>query len=260
MRDTGGNRGHDVGHAGYLGLALEVIERLARRHCGVAELQQDVLDRLIGLTISPGPAAAGEILGCLREARILPEQALTDYIPAIARALGRGWEEDEFSFAQVTIGSARLQGLLHHIQGDMRADSMAVGGSKAVLVVVPPGEQHTLGAMVLAALLRRRGISVSIQIAPALSDLSRLLATRQFDAALVSIASTEKVEIAAKTVKSLKNMSKGRLLVAAGGPGCVQMADALVSSGVDLITDDIDVVVANFGLQEPAAVVKLARG
>lgn len=260
MRDIGGNHEHDVGHAGYLGLALEVIDRLARRRGGREDLRMDVLDRLTALAIQPGSGAIDAIVETLQDARIPVSQAVAVYIPEVSRILGRGWEEDRFSFAEVTIGGARLQELLHRMQGDLTADSIDARGSKAALVIVPPGEQHTLGALVVATLLRQKGISVNIQIGPALSDLSRLMASRQFDVALISVANTDKAETAAKVVKTIKNLSKGRIRVAAGGAGCTGMREALVSSGVDLITDDLEAVVSGFGLQRLTADESQARG
>lgn len=260
MRDIGGNHEHDIGHAGYVGLALEVIDRLARRLGGGDDLRKDVLDRLTALTIQPGSGVVAAIVETLQADRISPTQAVAVCIPAIARILGRGWEEDRFSFAEVTIGGARLQELLHRMQGDLTADSIDARGSKAALVIVPPGEQHTLGALVVATLLRQQGVSVNIQIGPALSDLSRLMASRRFDVALISVANTDKVETAAKVVKTIKNLSKGRMRIAAGGAGCTQMREALVSSGVDLITDDLEAVVSGFGLQNVRADERQARG
>lgn len=260
MRDIGGNHEHGVGQAGYVSLALEAIDRLVRRMGEGDELRKDVLDQLTALTIRPGSEMTGAIVEALKAARISASQAVSLYIPEIARILGRGWEEDRYSFAEVTIGSARLQELLNRLHGDLTADSVDGRGSVAALVVVPPGEQHTLGALVVARLLREKGVSVNIQIGPALSDLSRLLASRRFDVALISVANTEKVETAAKVVRTIKNLSKGRIRVAAGGAGCAQMHDALVSSGVDLITDDLEAVVSGFGLQKQEPDVGRARG
>ncbi|QYZ69293.1 cobalamin B12-binding domain-containing protein [Neotabrizicola shimadae] len=260
MRDIGGNHEHDIGHVGYLGLALEVMDRLARRMGGSDELRKDVLDRLTALAIKPGSGVSGEIVDALSAARVSASQAVATYIPEVARVLGRGWEEDRYTFAEVTIGAARLQELLHRFQGDLTADSVDGRTLSTALVVVPPGEQHTLGAMVVAMMLREKGVSVNIQFGPALSDLARLMASRRFDAALVSVANSDKAETAAKVVKTIKNLSKGRMLVAVGGPGCAQMHDALVSSGVDLITNDLEAVVSGFGLQKQEPDVSQAWG
>lgn len=259
MRDIDGNSEQDIGHAGFVSLALEVIERLARRLDGVGELQTEVLDRLTSLSIQRGSGVIAAMLDSLQAARVPSEQAVSLYIPEIARVLGRGWEDDRYSFAEVTIGSARLQELLHHFQSDLTADSVDARASKSALVLVPPGEQHTLGALVVAMLLRQKGISVSIRIGPAMSDLSRLLGSRQYDAALVSVANTDKVETAVKIIRMVKTLSKGRIRVAAGGAGCARMRDALVSSGVDLISDDLEAVVSGFSLQEHAPDLRLAR-
>lgn len=260
MRDIGGNQEHDIRQAGYFSFALEVIDRFARRIGGGEDLKRDVLERLTVLTIQSGSGAIEGLLRTLRSERITANQAITLYIPEIARVLGRGWEDDRFSFAEVTIGCARLQDLLHQLHGDLTADSSDGNGSKAVLVLVPAGEQHTLGALIVATELRQRGVSVNIQIGPALSDLSRLMASRHFDAVLVSVANTEKVDIAAKLIKTIKSITKGRMRVALGGPGTTQMPDALVSSEVDIITDNLELVVSTFALQRHEREAGLARG
>ena len=251
MRDIGGNCGQDGGPAtAYLGLALEVIDRLARRLGGVGELDADVVDRIVALATTAGPRAGSDILDLLNVERIGCDKAADLYIPEAARAMGQAWMDDRLSFVQVTVGAARLQDLLHRIGAEQRADANNSASESAVLVVVPPGEQHTLGALVVTMALRRRGVSVNLQIAPAITDLGRIVSAHRFDGALVSVATTQGIESAAKLVKTLKYLTKGRLRVAVGGATCMDEQAALSLTGADLITNDTEVVISGFGLQE----------
>lgn len=251
MRDIGGSCEDGGGQLdGCFGLALEVIDRLARRRNGVGPLQTELVNRIMALAVSPEQGAVERMADAFRASRVPPDRIVDLYIPEVARAMGCAWEEDRLGFAQVTIGSSRLQDLLHRMNCEVNADSVDPGGTGAVLVVVPMGEQHTLGALVLAKALRRRGISVSIQIGPSLADLSRLLSVRQFDGAMISVSTTDRLEISAKLVKTLKHLTKGRLRVAVGGVACGEARSVMADTGADLVTNDLDVAISGFGLLE----------
>lgn len=250
MRDVGGMAREDRDNpAGHIGFAIEVIERLAsRRQAGGGKLQQPLLDRLVAAVTTTDENALADVMEVFRRARIAPDVVSEEYIPAAACSLGAAWDEDRLGFGAVTIGTARLQSLLHLLQQDRRADMADPDGWASVLVLIPPGEQHTLGAMICAAKLRRKGVSVCLQVAPRLSDLSVLIAQRHFHAALVTIGGKDRVETCANLVKTLKQMTKGALPVAIGGPVAESHRVELMGIGADLVTSDVDTVISDFGL------------
>lgn len=247
MRDIGGTIGDgSAGHSGLVALALQAVERLAaRRLDGVGVLQPALLDRIVDLATSPGQGAAPAMLAAFRDARIPAEQIADHYLPGAAHAFGEAWLEDRLTFSEVTMGVARLQEVLRHLENDGWIDAPAPAGVGAALVLVPPGEQHTLGALLLTLGLRRRGVSVNLQFAPAMPDLSRLLAERPVAVAFVSLGSTERLETCVNLVKTLKRLSRGRMRVAVGGAAIESCREALVISGADLVTNDVDRVLAD---------------
>ncbi len=255
MRDEGGMAREDRnGPAGHVGLAIEVIQRLASlRRAGAGKLQQSMIDRLVAAVCTADNAAVPDILEGFRKARVPVDAVVSDYIPAAARALGEAWEEDRLTFGLVTIGTARLQAMLRQLQAEQHADAADPDATAAVLVLIPPGEQHTLGAMVAASMLRRRGVSVKVEIAPSVTDLSHLTAERRFDAVLVTLGSTDRLETCAKLVKTLKQITKGALRVAIGGAVVESCRDMLTESGADLVTNDVNTVISEFGLNDKMA-------
>ena len=252
MRDEGGIAREDrKTPAGHVGLAVEVIQRLASmRRAGVGKLQQPLLDHLVAAVCSAETGAVAAMLESFRAARIGPDAVTSDYIPAAARILGTAWEEDRLTFGMVTIGTARLQAMVRQLQQDHRADAADPAAQSAVLVLIPPGEQHTLGAMVAAAMLRRRGVSVSVQISPNVNDMSTLLANRRFQAVLVTLGSIDRVETCVKLVKTLKQITKGALRVSIGGAVVESCQNVLTAAGADLVTNDLETVISEFGLNE----------
>lgn len=250
MRDDGSIAKEDrLVSSDHVGLAIQVIERLAmRRTGGVAVLKQALINRLVKTALAKGDVSFVSLLDDFRTARVPPEEVADDYIPAVARFLGEEWLADRLGFADVTIGSNRLQGLLHALQSDWAERSSRSGRDSAVLLIVPPNEQHTLGAMVTASRLRREGVSVAIRFAPGMNDLTALLENRHFDAVLITVGSSDRVEICLKLVKTLKQMSKGSLNVAVGG-GCVQAYRVLLTeAGADLVTSDVSELISEFRL------------
>jgi methylmalonyl-CoA mutase cobalamin-binding subunit len=130
----------------------------------------------------------------------------------------------------------------------------AEGDSATVLLVLPKGEQHSLGAMVLAGQLRRQGISVQLQIGADPTGLRALAAERRFDCAMLSVACEERLVLCAKLVKSLKDGSGGRLWVAVGGAVLDRSLDIQRLTGADVVTNDPRLVLDGARQRVPARV------
>ncbi len=252
MRDVGnGSDGDGYSSGGVLNLALEVIGRLAaQRVCGEVALQDALLSRLVDTVTSSDPQAMEAMSDAFRLAKISPARIADGYIPEAARRLGVAWEDDTASFADVTIGVARLQAMLRDVGFGWVADDNGLSGSGMVLMLVPPGEQHTLGAMVATGWLRRRGISVCLRISPTPAELASLLTSRRFDGAFVSIGSADRVEISVKLIKTLHALSKGTLRVAVGGAAVEVGREVLSMTDADIVTNDLEEAISMMGLTD----------
>ena len=153
----------DAGAGGVTQFAAEVVARLIQRDMAEeAGLREPLVERFIAAVCSTDPEAFEILKPELRRARVSATAVADLYIPEVARRLGAAWEADCLSFAAVTMGVARLQAILREIGACWSADRGGVVDGPMVLLVLPQGEQHTLGAMVLAGRLRRMGISVAM--------------------------------------------------------------------------------------------------
>jgi methylmalonyl-CoA mutase cobalamin-binding subunit len=220
--------------------ATEVVARLvARDGTGSVEPRDSLVSRFMDAVRSSDPAAFEALKPELKRARISAATLAEVYIPEVARRLGQGWDDDCISFAEVTMGVARLQAILREIGTTWVADEATVVSSATVLMVLPSGEQHTLGALCAAGWLRRRGISVCLRIAPTTADLADLLASRSFDGAMISIACEDKVDVCAMLVQTLRDHSVNDMRVAVGGAITALGDDALKATGADIVTNDL---------------------
>jgi methylmalonyl-CoA mutase cobalamin-binding subunit len=229
--------------------AAEVVARLVLRDGqDEAGLREALLQRFIAAISSSDPAAFEALKPELKRARISATALADCYIPEAARRLGEAWEDDSMSFASVTMGVARMQAILREIGTTWSADSMGHSVGPTLLVILPQGEQHTLGALVLVGRLRRMGVSVSMRIAPSLADLARYVAERTFDGALISIASNDRLETCRAVVKTLKEARTSGMKVAVGGAIRDSAESVMQATGADLVTNDIIEALAGMGL------------
>lgn len=176
--------------------------------------------------------------------------ALADvYIPLAARRMGVAWENDEMSWIDVSIGAARMQSLLREIGTAWVADQAGDTGHGTVLLIVPDREQHTLGPMVATGQMRRYGVSVCLRIAPSFNELRSLMAARQFDGVMISVATKDKFESVAKTVQFLKSVMTNPTPVVVGGAVISKVPDAASCTGADFSSNDIGAALEVMGLK-----------
>ncbi|MFN4129121.1 MAG: B12-binding domain-containing protein [Paracoccaceae bacterium] len=229
--------------------AVDVVAKVAAFDSAPSVvLKQPLVAAMVAAVRSPEQSALRRLCPDFKRARITNEMLADHYIPEVARRLGRGWEEDSASFAEVTIGTARLQAFLNDIGRTWAADGTDGPAGSTVLLVVPRGEQHTLGALVAAGWLRRKGISVCLRIAPTPAELAAILAQRRFDGAMISVACDEKLDTCTGLVKTLREETSNGLRIALGGAMMEREVDFATVTGVDIVTNDLPKAVQALGL------------
>lgn len=235
--------------AGISQFAADVMARVASREdLPRAALKEPLLAAMMAALRSPDLAALGRLRPDFRRLRVSNDLLADHYIPELARRLGREWEDDTATFSQVSIGCSRLQVLLHEVGKGWSADGTDAPEAATVLLIVPGNEQHMLGALAVAGWLRRKGISVCLRIAPTETELATILAQRRFDAAMISVACDEMLEICTGLVKTLKQETSAGLRIALGGAVLERGGNVAVVSQVDIVTNDLSKAVEVLGL------------
>ena len=149
----------------------------------------DWVDRLHAASIRSDPTGFFKTLDESRRMGWCNDALANDVIPAVARQLGVSWENDLISFADVTIGCARLQSSLRRMPDD--DPHLSTRGHRECLVLVPKGAHHTLGAVVLARQLRRAGQGATLELEADFAALSALAKNRKFDVVMLSASRCE---------------------------------------------------------------------
>lgn len=168
--------------------AQAVIEDVSRH------LDPKILKALHEAVLNPDIDACRGVVANALAGGVRPEDLADFYIPAISRHLGEMWCVDEMSFAGVTIGVSRLQGLLRELgpnwSGDLVLDPLA----PLVLLVVPQEVYHTLGAIILSGQLRRKGVSVKLVLGEQPHSIAQRIQRTNYQGVFISASQSESLE------------------------------------------------------------------
>ncbi|NJM83672.1 MAG: cobalamin B12-binding domain-containing protein [Tabrizicola sp.] len=251
MRDSqhDGQAGGEGEADGVSRFAAAVVARLISRDERTAAAERAmIVGKLRDAVLSSDRLAFDALRPELRRARLSAAILADEIIPEVARSVGCDWMEDRLSFADVTIASARLQGILRSIGAEWFSDQADSSRPDTVLVIVPDGEQHTLGAMVLTGQLRRRGLSVCLRIGLERETLAHLLRDRRFGGALISFASAQRLASCRGLVDCIRQSAHPRIPVIIGGAVLDLVEEVATKTGADVATNDLAKALAALNL------------
>jgi methylmalonyl-CoA mutase cobalamin-binding subunit len=166
---------------------------------------------------SPGPAR--EFVSRLRAAGMGVERIFLDLLPAAARRLGQMWADDAMSFADVTHCSAELQRLIRELGPEFCDTGRAGGGPvRRVLLALVPSESHSIGLLITAEELRRRGWDVDVLLHADASELACQCRAAMYDAIGLSAGSRSRIEALGAAVRLVRTSACVGTPVVVGGP------------------------------------------
>lgn len=227
------------------GLALEALKHLAvLRAADTADVDAACLERFLKALCDDWNDDPDQVIRTMAAQRVRMDALVARYIPAAARKMGLQWEADEASFTQVTLCGARLHAVLRRIE-DLSEEARR-GDGPAILLLVPPGEQHTLGASVAGAQLRTAGFSVCLRVSPQGGELAQLLATRRFDLVLLSVSCAPGAANAAALIRVLRLSGKRDLPIVVGGPVPMTDTELLSATQADRVMRELSHVIAEY--------------
>jgi methylmalonyl-CoA mutase cobalamin-binding subunit len=229
--------------------ASVVVSLLVERTAKQAEiLRADVVEGFIAASLTGSEGAFDALLAQLRKTRISFAMLADIYIPEASRRMGEAWLDGDMSWLDVSMGVARLQSLLREISCEWAADRADDMGYGAVLMIVPEGEQHTLGPMVAMGQLRRLGLSVCMRIAPSPKELAHLIEHRDFDGILISVATEARLKSAVALIRFCRSLKLNVPPIVLGGPIVYENPQLAAGAGADYSGVDIAAAMEAIGL------------
>lgn len=253
QRDDGGSGG------ALTQFALHVVSKLRRNapiEAGVP--QDDVLNLLLRHALNGNTEPLGFLYNEMKRRGISAEEIIDIYFPAAISRIGTDWHEGDLDILQATLRMSRLQALLRELGRAWVSDSVGGPGGPRVLLALPGGEQHTLGAMVAANQMRRIGVSVCVCLVPNPSLLEQKLLNNRFDAVFVSASNRSCLASCVELVKKIRRLPLGDLPIVLGGGILKELQDDMDLKtlanhvGVDLATSDVTKALAVCGFSNKA--------
>jgi DNA-binding transcriptional MerR regulator len=173
------------------------------------------------------------------------EAVVDDLLMPSLVALGRAWDDGDLDVAAEHAASAAVQRRLAVL-----FEAAAVPGDHSVVVGLPPGARHDLGALAFSIALRRRGVGV-LYLGADVPEASWVHVVSRPSIQLATIAVVQKADrrAALRVARAIREIRPG-LLVAAGGRHA--RWEAALEAGIVVLPDRIN--------EAAAAAARLATG
>lgn len=232
-------------------LASQALSVLVSRRIGKpGALSERFLSALQRAVLNADSSVRDQIVREMLSARIDRYEIADQYIPEIARRMGTAWCEDGMSFAEVTIGVARLQGMLRDLTDNWSVESRMYDQGLNIVVLMLADDYHTLGPMLVTSQLRRLGASVRLLLGRPIPEIKALLREQVFDVVFVSVAHVERLEYSRDLIRMLRSNMVSPAPIIVGGPAIDLTKDSKAFTGADHACSDITEALVLCGLMD----------
>jgi methanogenic corrinoid protein MtbC1 len=201
-----------------------------------AETLAELVDDFVALLLRDDAPVAVRYVETLRVDGIPLASIYLDLLAPAARKLGGLWDEDEASFADVTIGVCRMHQVLLEFSRCFDATAVDGGNGRNALVLPAPGEQHTFGLFMVMEFLRRDGWNCYSGAPTSSDELLRLACSQEFGLIGLSVSVTDHLDEVRRLIASIRRKSDALILV--GGHCFIEEPHLVKEIGADAMASD----------------------
>ncbi len=182
-------------------------------------LDEEEVDQLTNLLLDTEEGSFELAITVLKTHGAPIDYIVLDLIPAIARKLGKQWEDDSLSFADVSIGVNRLERVIHKLDYLFQANQLDRQQNKAIFITGFPGSQHSLGTLIFANFLIYSGWQVHRPNQVNIDSIVYGVSSKDLQAIAISVSTSEQLEELPSLIDLLRQKSKNpNIAVLIGGP------------------------------------------
>lgn len=135
------------------------------------------------------------------------ETIYVDLLAPAARRLGEYWDKDSVDFVDVTMGLWRVQEILRELTLRIPPSFEPGQGQRSALFSTMPGEQHSLGTLMVAECFQRAGWDADVLMEPTRSELTGKFANRHYDLIGLTISNDCPTTTISSLVKGIRAVS-----------------------------------------------------
>jgi methanogenic corrinoid protein MtbC1 len=185
-----------------------------------------------------------EFINRLRERGVSLSDLYLGLFTPVARELGRGWENDELSFIDVTKAVGRLQSFVHAFS-ETHDRPHPIDAVRRIALASAPEDQHVLGMLIASKMFEQEGWDVVG--GPGLTSgrpLNALVQDQWLAVVGLTASCEEKALLLKRAIVELREASRNEAVcVVVGGQGFVDHPEISIQIGADdLVTDAKDAV------------------
>jgi len=200
----------------------------------------DIIEALTAAFLADDPDMRRQAVSGVLRSGVSGAEFIQSHAGDMARMLGDLWAENKISFAEVTIGVARMQETVRGLAARNQRQAAATA-TPEILLLAPEGENHLLGLFVACEAFEDMGCYVHLAIGQSVDEIAALAAKYHYTMIGISISSLRTVKEARAIAHRLRTgMSRNTPLVLGGGLA----ADASKHSEV-LADLDVDHIVCD---------------
>jgi methanogenic corrinoid protein MtbC1 len=167
------------------------------------------------------------------------EHIYVDLLAAAARRLGGMWENDQRDFVDVTMGLWRIQEVLRELNRRAPPTQPHGNGVRTALFSTMPGDQHSLGTLMVCECFERAGWSAEPMIDPTTSELLGKLAGRHYDLVGLTVSTACPRAKLSSLISSIRSVSSNPgICVMLGGPQINAQSELAAECGADATAVD----------------------
>ncbi|MFN3867901.1 MAG: B12-binding domain-containing protein [Hyphomicrobiaceae bacterium] len=202
-------------------------------------LRPEDVDEFTHLVLEHELAVASAYIDVLRSRGVSAERVILELLAPAAQRLGVLWEEDLRDFVDVTVGLSRIQHLLHLLSPAFQSEVELKDEPQTCLLAATPGEQHTLGVMIVEEFFRRSGWNCQGLPHSSIDEIARRAHATSFDVIGLSTSCELLLGATASAIEKLRRSSRNRnVVIIVGGQLFRQSPELVARVGADLAADD----------------------
>jgi MerR family transcriptional regulator, light-induced transcriptional regulator len=175
-----------------------------------------------------------EILDVYLAKGIAVETIYVQLLAPAARILGTYWEDDSLDFVAVTMGLWRIQEVLRELTVRVPPKSRQTYGHRSALFAPMPGEQHSLGTLMVSECFQRAGWETEVLIEPTQTEFTAKYADCHFDLIGLTVSCDSSTAALGNLVKTIKVVScNPRIRIMLGGAAINNRPELVADCGAD---------------------------
>ncbi len=136
------------------------------------------------------------------------ESVYLDLLAPTARRLGELWDSDECDFVEVTLAMGRMQALLRELSQVFLSDASRAETLGNVMLTCVPGEQHTLGLIMVGEFLLRDGWRVLVGAPWTENDLLEMVSSEWYDIVGFSVGCESRITALKREIRRIRGASR----------------------------------------------------